>query len=109
MRTVIVAATLMLLAATGAGAARADTAATAAYKQAMNTMMMGMGQPYTGDPDRDFVQGMVPHHQGAIDMARVELTYGRDPVLKQLARSIIASQGREQAFMRQWLARHPAR
>ncbi len=92
-----------------AGPAAADSPATTAYKQAMETMMTGMSQPYTDNPDRDFVLGMVPHHQGAIDMARVELRYGHDPALRHLASSIIASQDREQAFMRQWLAKHPAR
>ena len=81
---------------------------TAAYGQAMQTMMHGMDIPYTGDPDRDFVAGMLPHHAGAVDMAKVELQYGRDPALKKLARAIIDSQSREEAFMRAWQARHPA-
>ena len=98
---------VLLWLAASTGAAVADSHATAAYKQAMATMMTGMNQPYTGNPDRDFVLGMLPHHQGAIDMARVEMRYGHDPALRRLARSIIASQGREESFMRQWLARHP--
>ena len=77
------------------------------YKKAMNGMMMGMDHPYSGNADRDFVTGMLPHHQGAVDMARVELQYGSDPALKKLARDIIASQTKEQAFMRQWLAHPP--
>ena len=81
---------------------------TAAYAQAMQTMMHAMDTPYTGDPDRDFVTGMLPHHAGAVDMAKVELQYGHDPALKTLARSIIQSQTKEEAFMRAWLARHPA-
>ena len=86
--------------------ALAQTPATDAYKQAMETMMKGMDQPYSGDPDRDFVNGMLPHHQGAIDMAKIELRYGRDPALRRLARDIVASQSKEEAFMRGWLARH---
>jgi len=85
----------------------ADSPSTAAYRQAMKTMMEHMDAPYSGDVDRDFVTGMLPHHQGAVDMAQVELQYGRDPALKRLARDIIASQTKEQAFMRSWLARHP--
>ena len=69
--------------------------------------MKAMETPYTGNADHDFVTGMLPHHQGAVDMAKIELQYGRDPALKNLARSIIASQTKEQAFMRAWLAHHP--
>jgi uncharacterized protein (DUF305 family) len=80
---------------------------SAAYRAAMETMMKSMETPYTGNADHDFVTGMLPHHQGAVDMAKIELQYGRDPALKKLARDIIASQTKEQAFMRAWLARHP--
>ncbi len=97
----------LLLATVPAAAQTPDTPATIAYKQAMETMMKGMDQPYTGDPDRDFVSGMLPHHQGAIDMAAVELRYGHDPALRRLARAVVASQSKEEAFMRGWLARHP--
>ena len=100
---------LLIGCSTWATAAVAQTPATAAYKQAMSKMMMAMNQPLTGNPDIDFVQGMLPHHEGAVDMAEVELSYGRDPVMRQLARQIIASQTREQGLMRQWLSRHSAR
>lgn len=82
-------------------------AATTGYRQAMKSMMEHMDTPYSGNPDRDFVVGMLPHHQGAIDMAQVELQYGRDPALRKLARDIAASQSKEQDFMRAWLAKHP--
>jgi uncharacterized protein (DUF305 family) len=72
----------------------------------MEKMHHDMDIPYTGNADRDFVAGMIPHHQGAIDMARVELRYGKDPALKRLAREIVAAQEKEIAFMRQWQARH---
>jgi hypothetical protein len=80
---------------------------TPAYKQAMDKMMSGMGGPYSGDPDHDFVTHMAPHHQGAIDMAEVELKYGSDAKLKQLAARIISAQQREIAFMQAWLEKHP--
>jgi uncharacterized protein (DUF305 family) len=80
---------------------------SAAYRAAMETMMKSMETPYTGNADHDFVTGMLPHHQGAVDMAKIELQYGRDPALKALARDVIASQSKEQVFMRSWLARHP--
>ena len=53
-----------------------------------------------GDVDRDFTRMMIPHHQGAIDMARVLLKYGRDEKLKRLAQSIIVEQSQEIAYMR---------
>lgn len=71
-------------------------------------MHMGMAIAPTGDPDRDFAQMMIPHHQGAIDMALVELKYGRDKTLRRLAQSIIVEQGQEIAYMRALLAA-PAR
>ena len=80
---------------------------SAAYRAAMEAMMKAMETPYTGNADHDFVTGMLPHHQGAVDMAKIELQYGHDPALKTLARNIIASQTQEQAFMRRWLAGHP--
>ena len=85
-----------------------DSPSTAGYKQAMATMTKGMDHTYSGNADRDFVIGMLPHHQGAVDMARVELRYGRDTSLRRLARQIIISQTKEQVFMRHWLAQHPA-
>ena len=54
------------------------------------------------------LEGMLPHHQGAVDMARVELAYGHDPRLRQLARSIIAAQEHEIGIMHAWLKAHPA-
>jgi uncharacterized protein (DUF305 family) len=62
---------------------------------------------YTGQADRDFVSGMLPHHQGAVDMAKVELKYGKDPQLRKLAQSIIESQEHEIALMEKWQAQHP--
>jgi uncharacterized protein (DUF305 family) len=72
----------------------------------MGRMMADMGQRFSGDVDHDFVAGMIPHHRGAVEMAQVELQYGRDPALKRLARSIIRAQDQEIAFMRQWQRKH---
>ncbi len=83
-----------------------EAASTAAYRDAMETMHKNMDIEYTGDADRDFVAGMIPHHQGAIDMARVELKFGNDPELRSLARRIIADQSREITLMRRWQAKH---
>lgn len=56
--------------------------------------------PMTGNPDRDFIAMMIPHHQGAIDMAKSELIYGHDPRLIRLAQEIIVTQESEIAVMR---------
>ena len=62
----------------------------------------------TGDADRDFVGMMIPHHQGAIDMAKYELAHGKDPKMLKLARDVVAAQDREIAEMKAWQAKHPA-
>ena len=59
------------------------------------------------DIDVAFVCGMLPHHQGAIDMAMAELQYGDDPWAKQLAQAVIDAQTREIAEMKAWLAKQP--
>jgi hypothetical protein len=63
--------------------------------------------PHTGNPDRDFVTMMIPHHQGAIDMAKAILLYGKDEQLKRLAQEIIADQQNEVQLMQLWLSKHP--
>jgi hypothetical protein len=60
----------------------------------------GMEIARSGNIDRDFARMMIPHHQGAIDMARVLLKYGQDERLKRLAQSIIVEQGQEITYMR---------
>lgn len=72
--------------------------------QAMGRMDAGMmaAKP-TGDPDRDFAAMMIPHHQGAIDMAKLQLIYGRNPVLRRLAQAIIVEQQQEIELMQRTL------
>jgi hypothetical protein len=67
---------------------------------AMSKMMVDMGITPSGDVDRDFVAMMVPHHQGAIDMAQAELRYGHNEQLRRMAQEIIVTQQQEIAAMR---------
>jgi uncharacterized protein (DUF305 family) len=74
-----------------------------AHKRMMHDMMAM--QP-TGDPDKDFVMMMIPHHQGAVDMARIEIKYGKDPALKKMAQKIVHTQSQEINQLKEWLAAH---
>ena len=71
-------------------------------------MHKDMAVPLTGDADVDFLAGMIPHHQGAIDMAQVVLKHGKDPKVRKLAQEIIAAQKKEIAMMQAWLAEQKA-
>jgi len=77
--------------------------AIAAYRAASDRMHQDMTIEFTGDPDVDFARGMIPHHQGAIDMAQAVLAHGQDPEIRALAEAIIAAQEKEIAFLRRWL------
>jgi uncharacterized protein (DUF305 family) len=73
--------------------------------EAMERMGKDMSITHSGDPDRDFAAMMIPHHQGAIDMAKAELQFGHDPVLRRLAQGIIVQQQQEIDLMRRELER----
>lgn len=84
-----------------------DSPATAAYKAANAAMHSEMEIEYSGNADVDFLRGMIPHHQGAVEMAKIVLEHGSDPEIRKLAEDIIAAQQAEIAWMEQWLAAHP--
>ena len=94
---------LALLASTGG----AQAGGTDAYRdflaenaEAMDRMMAGMHARRSGEVDRDFVAMMIPHHQGAIDMARAQLRHGHDERLRRIAQEIIVTQTQEIEVMR---------
>ncbi len=85
-------------------ATAAQSEAVKAYSTAMDRMhgpmMQGVQDP---DPDVAFVKGMIPHHQGAIDMAKVVLQYGKDEQTRKWAADVIREQQREIGEMQAWL------
>jgi uncharacterized protein (DUF305 family) len=84
----------------------AATGSSKAFEAANKKMHAAMTMSFTGNTDVDFVKGMIPHHQGAIDMAKVELQYGKDPEIRKLAEGIIKAQEAEIAEMNAWLSKH---
>jgi uncharacterized protein (DUF305 family) len=93
---------------TGEGGPAGGNDADRALMVGMKKMQSDMeAAPATGNPDKDFVSMMIPHHQGAVAMARIELQYGKDPAMRRLAETIIRAQDSEIATMKTWQAKHP--
>lgn len=76
------------------------------FAAANAAMHAGMAIEYSDSADMDFARGMIPHHQGAVDMAAVELEFGTDPEMRKLAQGVVAAQQVEIAFMQAWIAKH---
>jgi uncharacterized protein (DUF305 family) len=79
------------------------TASTKKYQQINENMHKSMDIKFTGDADKDFLAAMIPHHQGAVEMAEVVLQHGKNPKIRQLAQEIITLQKKEIAEMKQLL------
>ncbi len=83
-----------------------DPASTKDFKAVDMQMMKNMHVPYTGNPDVDFRTHMIPHHQGAVEMAKVALKHAKDPETKKMAQKIIDDQEKEIAEMQAWLKKN---
>lgn len=83
-----------------------DSPSSKAFAEANAKMHKDMAVPLTGNADVDFVRGMIPHHQGAIDMAKIVLEHGKDPEIRKLAEEVIKAQEGEIAMMKAWLAKN---
>jgi uncharacterized protein (DUF305 family) len=93
----------------GHGVRPREAPSTRAFREANARMHRAMDIRFTGNADRDFAAAMIPHHEGAIEMARIVLAHGQDAETRALAEAIIQEQSREIAQMRAILARLPAR
>ena len=90
----------------GAVQPRGDNGPSSLAFQGINAKMHeAMNITFTGNADVDFVRGMIPHHQGAVDMAKTVLAFGKDPEVRRLAEEIIKAQESEIALMNEWLKR----
>jgi len=87
------------------GAPRGDQGVASLAMNAVNERMhRQMAMEYTGNVDADFVRNMIAHHQGAVDMAKIQMAFGKDPKIRELAETVIKAQEDEIAMMRSWLA-----
>src|SRR5688500_16275527 len=77
-----------------------------AFKEANDKMHQDMMMEPSGDTDKDYAMMMIPHHEGAIAMAKAELQYGKDPTLRAMAEKIIAAQEAEIAELKKWQQEH---
>lgn len=83
-----------------------DPPSTKDFKQAHMDMMKNMNMEFSGDADVDFARSMIPHHQAAINMAKLQLKYGKDPKIRQMAEKLIKDQEKEQKDFQGFLQRH---
>lgn len=105
----MIASVLVFVALLGAPVSPIYSPAADDMNVAMERMHRDMMRPTTGDPDRDFAEMMIAHHEGAIEMAKVQLRHGKDEQLRRLAQGIIVEQQQEIATMKRVLAERAVR
>jgi uncharacterized protein (DUF305 family) len=88
---------------TRAGATGDQSASSIALAAVNEKMHRDMAITFSGNPDADFIRGMIPHHQGAIDMAKIVIAFGKDQEVRKLAEEIVRAQESEINLMRSWL------
>ena len=84
----------------------ANTPAAKAYAQAMDKMHKDMAIEFSDNAGADFARAMIPHHQGALDMAQVALQYAKDDEIRRIAQKTIDDQTKDIKELRSWLERH---
>ncbi len=83
-----------------------ESSPTDLYAPSRDAMHKDMNVKPTGNADKDFVLNMIPHHEGAVAMAKVQLEHGKDPELRKLAEDVIKAQDKEIEFMKAWLEKN---
>lgn len=107
MKNYLAIAVFAVLTSAGLQAMAQESDVSKAYMEAHERMMSQMmSVKPSGDADMDFVMMMIPHHEGAIEMAAVELKYGKDPTLKKIAQQIIDTQKKEIEEFKKWQTEH---
>ena len=99
---------VMLLAAGSMAVAAELSAGSKALVDANTAMRQAMTVEMTGEVDVDFMRTMIPHHEGAVEMANIVIENGKDPEVRKLAKEVIRAQEAEIAFMKAWLERNDA-
>jgi len=83
-----------------------DPASTKDFKTAHMNMMKNMNMEFTGDADRDFAASMKKHHEGGIEMAKIQLKHGKDPEMRKMAEKLVKEQSEENKKFDSWLSKH---
>ena len=83
-----------------------DPPSTKDFKQAHMNMMKDMHMEFTGNADVDFAKSMIKHHEGGIEMAKLQLKHGKDPEMRKKAEKLIKEQGQVNEEFQAWLKKH---